>query len=201
MSERPWMPLWIGDYLADTQNLSTYEHGAYLLLLMYHWQHDKLPGNDQQLSRIARVHPPHWPRLKKVLMPFFDVQEDGSWIQKRIIKELIKADEISNKRRAAAEQMFSNRRANAQQMHTHSHSHSHKESRGSGRRKEEEEKKRHFVEVDTTEWKAWSKCPLPGKKGWPEQDFRVDGRIKRGWYFPTPTPLPKSDDQKEVTEQ
>jgi uncharacterized protein YdaU (DUF1376 family) len=118
MSERPWMPLYIGDYRADTPHLSTFEHGAYLLLLMHHWQYDKLPGDDARLARIAGVHPPHWPKLKKVLMPFFDVQEDGSWTQKRMVKELSKAAEISNKRKAAAEQMLNRRRANAEQMLT-----------------------------------------------------------------------------------
>jgi uncharacterized protein YdaU (DUF1376 family) len=118
------MPLYIGDYQADTQHLNTYQHGAYLLLLMHHWQHGKLPGDDAQLARIAKVHPPHWPRLKRVLMPFFSIQEDGSYIQKRMVKELSKAAEISNKRKAAAEQMHQRRHANAEQMHTQSQSQS-----------------------------------------------------------------------------
>lgn len=179
------MPLYIGDYLAGTQHLSTYEHGAYLLLLMYHWQHDKLPGNDQQLSRIAGVHPPHWARVKKVLIQFFDVQEDGSWTQKRLLKELFKAVEISNKRKDAAQQMHQKRHANALQMHTHSHSQSHKERKeGVGRVREGSgSSEKYFVEVDTPEWEAWSSL-----KRWPQRDFRVDGFTKRGWWFPSAWP-------------
>jgi uncharacterized protein YdaU (DUF1376 family) len=118
------MPLYIGDYLADTQHLTAYEHGAYLLLLMHQWQTGKLPGDDELLARIARVHPPHWRRVKSVLIHFFDVQEDGSWVQKRLALEITKSVEISNKRKDAALQKHSKSKANAVQLHTQSQSQS-----------------------------------------------------------------------------
>jgi len=113
------MPLYIADYLADTQHLTANEHGAYLLLLMHHWQHGKLPKSQEMMARIARVHPPHWAKVWRVLSSFFEPQEDGSWIQKRLALELIKTAEISNKRKAAAMQKHSKSCAHAEQLHTH----------------------------------------------------------------------------------
>jgi len=122
---KAWMPLYIGDFLADTMHLNCQETGAYLRLIMHAWQHGGLiPDDDALMIRIVRCHPPHWPRLRKTLCPFFDmIKTPGSWYSKRVGLELIKTEEISNKRKAAALQMHSKCSANALQMHTQSQSH------------------------------------------------------------------------------
>ena len=60
MSTRPWMPLYVGDYRADTNHLSAAQHGAYLLLIMHYWQHDGLPEDDRSLQKISGLTPHQW---------------------------------------------------------------------------------------------------------------------------------------------
>lgn len=91
MSEQPWMPLYVNDYWADTVDLSTEEHGCYLLMLMLAWRRKgSLPGN---MEAIRRMLPPMHGRVFKRLVPmllnrFFQRSEDGSWTQKRLEKEM-----------------------------------------------------------------------------------------------------------------
>jgi uncharacterized protein YdaU (DUF1376 family) len=47
-----WMPIYIGDYLADTGHLSMESHGVYLLALMHQWRTGHF--SDEELGNIAR---------------------------------------------------------------------------------------------------------------------------------------------------
>jgi uncharacterized protein YdaU (DUF1376 family) len=98
MSGRPWMPLYIADYLADTERLTTLQHGAYLLLIMHYWMAGGLPADDGQLARITRSTLQSWIRhTKPALASFFRVT-DSNWHHKRIDQELAKRAELSMKR-------------------------------------------------------------------------------------------------------
>ena len=76
MSEpKAYMPLFIGDYLADTSDLSAQEHGAYLLLLMTMWRRGGwLPSHGDRLARIAAVSADRWPAVWEVISGFFTEQ-------------------------------------------------------------------------------------------------------------------------------
>lgn len=90
------MPLYVGDYLADTRHLSTEEHGAYLLLIMHYWRTGGLPDNDAQLARIAGLTLEGWGASRNTIAAFF---EEG-WKHKRIEKELADAERLSAAGRA-----------------------------------------------------------------------------------------------------
>lgn len=89
-----WMPLYIGDYLADTSRLTTEQHGAYLLLLMDYWRSGRLPDNDQVLAQIAKLSPDAWSNARAMLEQFFSIEE-GYWVHGRVEKEL--AQSLENK--------------------------------------------------------------------------------------------------------
>lgn len=81
---RPWMPLYVGDYLADTRHLSTEEHGIYFLLILHYWRTGGLPVDDTRLARIAGVPQDTWNQCRSTISAFFD----ASWKHKRIELEL-----------------------------------------------------------------------------------------------------------------
>lgn len=93
------MPLYIADYLGDTQHLSTLEHGAYLLLIMQYWQKDGLPDDEVQLMRIARMTPEEWTNAAPVLQRLFK----QGWKHPRIDAELALTDEKIEKKSQAGQ--------------------------------------------------------------------------------------------------
>lgn len=100
---KTWMPVYIGDYLADTMRLSTLQHGAYFLLMLEYWRQGPLPDDMDELSAIARAERKVWDKtIWPTLKRFFSKGEDGLLHQKRVDIELGIASEKSSKRSAAA---------------------------------------------------------------------------------------------------
>ena len=118
MSRRPWMALYVGDYLADTAHLSIAQSGAYLHLIMHYWMHGRLPSNDEQLARIARMLPEQWAIELPVIQAFF---HDG-WRHKRIDQELAAVAQVAeDKRRAGISSGASRRNKGAAQNEHNEH--------------------------------------------------------------------------------
>tara|TARA_B100001059_G_C17798931_1_gene564911 strand:+ start:451 stop:1128 length:678 start_codon:yes stop_codon:yes gene_type:complete len=96
--ETAYMPLWVGDYLADTQHLSTQEHGVYILLIMHYWRNGPLPDDKRKVLRISGVS--RYTVCQPILEEFFTLSE-GRWHHKRIDAELQKNKEYRELRAAA----------------------------------------------------------------------------------------------------
>jgi uncharacterized protein YdaU (DUF1376 family) len=106
---RPWMPLYVADYLADTGHLTVEESGAYLHLIMAYWQRGGLPNDDGQLAIICRMSAGKFRKIRSKLASFFA----PGWKHKRIDAELQKTQRISIQRSSAASIRWSNGSANA----------------------------------------------------------------------------------------
>jgi uncharacterized protein YdaU (DUF1376 family) len=95
------MPVYIGDYLADTMHLSTEQRGAYLLLLFHLWRRGVLQDDDAVLARITGLPISAWTISRAVLAEFFEIH-DGQWHHGRVKRE---------KSRTAAKQKLNANRA------------------------------------------------------------------------------------------
>lgn len=92
-----FMPLYIGDYAADTTDLTTEEHGAYLLILMAMWRaREPLPLH--RLRPTAKVSATRWPAVWEVIGRFFTIAGDLV-TQQRLFRTL--GQSLEKKRRAS----------------------------------------------------------------------------------------------------
>jgi uncharacterized protein YdaU (DUF1376 family) len=88
MAGPPYMQFYPGDYLADTQHLSTEEHGAYLLLLFNYWQRGKpLDNSNDRLTAVTRLSIERWIVVKPVLEEFFEI-DGNTWIHRRLERDI-----------------------------------------------------------------------------------------------------------------
>lgn len=101
MAALPHMPFFPADYLADTQHLSTTEHGAYLLLIFAYWMRgEPLPLDDKRLARITRLPDGEWMEMRETIFEFFRVDGDVL-VHPRIAEDLEKVATKVEKARSA----------------------------------------------------------------------------------------------------
>ena len=136
MSEQPFMPLWVADFIGDTLHLSADEVGQYILLLMAMWRAGgSLPADAKSLARIARK------RVSEKVLCFFTADGDRL-TQKRLSSELTKSRDFSTLQRKKANARWGSNRlkdndepsaaAVPRDMPYHTHTHTHKEKVESG---------------------------------------------------------------------
>jgi len=113
------IPLHIGDFLSGTMHMDATEKGAYIMLLLAHYQigEDGLPNDDKKLSRIAGVSMKTWIRIKPTLEEKFCVGE-YFWTHSRAIEVLQKVAQLSSNQRAKALKKHNTGNATAKPRHS-----------------------------------------------------------------------------------
>ena len=81
MSSKPFMQLYVGDLLADTQALNMAELGAYLSLLLNQWARGgALPAD--RLHSMCRMSKREFAKISPQIEQYFSQDEDGNWYNK-----------------------------------------------------------------------------------------------------------------------
>lgn len=97
MTHLPWMPVYVGDELAETSHLNAEEYGAYALLKMHLWQHGRLPCDDERLARIAKCAAERWAFVKDAIWTLFA----DDWRHPRLETLRAQSEETHKKRSEA----------------------------------------------------------------------------------------------------
>lgn len=124
MTQSPttWMPLDVGDYLADTMDLDAVEHGCYLLLIMHYWRNRGPIHVDRSVFfRITKCDNRNAKNLYDRVSKYFRI-ENNVWHHKRIDEELSKAtgnkDKKQNQTQAARDALAAKRASVTDQKQT-----------------------------------------------------------------------------------
>jgi uncharacterized protein YdaU (DUF1376 family) len=102
-----FLPWYTGDYLRDTRHLSCSEHGIYLLFLACCWdQRGPLPLDERKVAAICNARSSdEIEAMRRILQEFFVRMADG-YYNKRMQREIERADAISFKRSTAGRKGF-----------------------------------------------------------------------------------------------
>jgi uncharacterized protein YdaU (DUF1376 family) len=111
-----WFPLYHGDYLRDTQDLSPAEHGVYLLLLMAFVSRGPLPDDLNRLCRLAAGAEPQ--DVRHILERYWSCTEAG-WVNGKMERVLDVQHEKHQRRVEAGRKGGQAKASNAKAMLEH----------------------------------------------------------------------------------
>lgn len=117
--KHPYMPLWVGEFVADIEHLTPAETGAYFRLVLFYWSNGGLPelsdgtSDEIAIARITRLDRRTWARSYLRIRALF--KDPRRWTHPKI--EAVKAQVIEKSKinSANAKRSHSARRANAEQ--------------------------------------------------------------------------------------
>lgn len=87
----------LGDYAKKAGRLSMLQHGAYNLLIDACYDREQFPTRDEAIDWAWASSPDEIAAVEFVLSRFFDLQDDGRYVQKRIEEELAAYSELKDK--------------------------------------------------------------------------------------------------------
>ena len=87
-----WIPIYIGDFLADTAHLDATASGAYLLLLFHCWRKGAILNNLNTVITIGKLHGENAPSIAQALLEeFFEYSASTeTWTNPRLERERMK---------------------------------------------------------------------------------------------------------------
>lgn len=105
---RIWMPIYVGDYHADTTHFRTIDHGAYLLLLLSYWRRQgPLPADQEYLMTITKTSRREWHGVHLRVARLFQISKTH-WTHLTLENEITKTqDQIAKKSKAGKAGMAS----------------------------------------------------------------------------------------------
>jgi len=112
MSDKPYMKLWVTDYLGDAHYLSVPEHGAYFRLLLEAWKTPScsLPADPAWITRKLGITREEFEDYVRPVIAEFWIEQDHRIHQKRQRKEFEDASYRSEMAKMAANRRWSGRK-------------------------------------------------------------------------------------------
>ncbi len=100
MTDAPWFPLFVSDWLTETRDLTHEMRGVHADLLCLAWKQDGLPTDPEAIRKLAQCSPKTWAKVWPDLSAKW-MERDGRLVNARQEAERVVTGDISQKRREA----------------------------------------------------------------------------------------------------